>query len=140
MADAMNIFTYGSLMFPAVWQKVVRGDYRSSTASIQGFRRVCVREGNHPALIIAPQAAPMMGRLYFGVSAEDVARLDYFETRNYERVLVAVTVDGSATAAQAYLAANIDVLTDTDWNQKTFEQSGLPVFLTTYALINNPPA
>ena len=140
MADEMNVFTYGSLMFPAVWQKVVRGDYCSSTAFIQGFRRVCVREGNHPALIIAPRAAPIVGRIYFGVSAEDVVRLDYFETRNYERVLVAATVDSIATAAQAYLAAKIDVLTDIDWNEKTFEQSGLPVFLTTYAVKNNPPA
>lgn len=139
MADGMNVFTYGSLMFPSVWQKVVRGDYRSSTASIQGFRRVCVREGSHPALIIAPRAAPIVGRLYFGISAEDVARLDYFETRNYQRVLVAVTVNGIATAAHTYLAANIDLLTDTDWNETTFEQTGLPVFLTTYAVKNNPP-
>ena len=139
MADEMNVFTYGSLMFSAVWQKVVRGDYRSSPASIQGFRRVCVREGSYPALIIASRAAPIMGRIYFGVSAEDVARLDYFETRDYERVLVAVTVDGSATAAQAYLAANIDLLTDSDWNEEHFEHSGLPVFLTTYAVKNNPP-
>jgi len=53
---------------------------------------------------------------------------------------VAVTVNSIATSAQAYLAANIDVLTDTDWNQTAFEQSGLPVFLTTYAVKNNPPA
>ena len=139
MADEMNVFTYGSLMFPAVWQQVVRGDYRSSTASIQGFRRVCVRDGNYPALMIAPRAAPIVGRLYFAVSAADVARLDYFETRNYERVLVAATVNSVATAAQAYLAASIDLLTDTDWNETTFEQSGLPVFLTTYVVKNNPP-
>ncbi|MBC7708435.1 MAG: gamma-glutamylcyclotransferase [Rhizobacter sp.] len=140
MADEMNVFTYGSLMFPAVWRQVVRGDYRSSAASIQGFRRVCVRDGNYPALIIAPRAAPIMGRLYFAVSEEDMARLDYFETRNYERVLLAATVEGIATAAHAYLAADIDLLTDTDWNETTFEQSGLPVFLSTYAVKNTPPA
>ena len=140
MADEMNVFTYGSLMFPAVWQKVVRGDYRSSVASIHGFRRVCVRDGSHPALIISPRAAPIVGRVYFGVSAEDVSRLDYFETHNYERVTVAITVDSNAKAAQAYLAVNMALLADTDWNENTFEQSGLPVFLTTYAVKNSPPA
>ena len=139
MADEMNVFTYGSLMFSAVWQKVVRGNYRSSPAFIQGFRRVRVREGNHPALIVASRAAPIMGRVYFDVSAEDVARLDYFETRDYERVLVAITVNNSAMTAQAYLAADIDLLTDTDWSAEHFEQSGLPMFLTTYAVKNNPP-
>ena len=128
MADAMSIFTYGSLVFSAVWQKVVRGDYRSSAASIHGFRRVCVRDANHPALIISPRAMPIMGRVYFDVSAEDIARLDHFETGNYERVSVAVTVDGSAAAAQTYLAVNMDLLTDTDWNEKTIEKTGLPVF------------
>lgn len=139
MADTMNVFTYGSLMFPAVWQKVVRGDYLSSAASIHGFRRVCVRDANHPALIISSRAEPIVGRVYFDVSAEDTARLDHFETHNYARVSVAVTVDGSATAAQAYLAVNIDSLTDIDWSEQTFEQTGLPVFLATYAVKNRPP-
>ena len=139
MVETIDIFTYGSLMFPAVWQKVVHGEYRSSVASIHGFRRVCVRDGHHPALIISPHAAPIVGRVYCGVSAEDVARLDYFETRNYERVAVAITVDRNATAAQAYLAVNVNLLTDIDWNEKTFEQRGLRMFLTTYAVKNDPP-
>ena len=139
MADAINIFTYGSLMFPQVWQKVVRGDYRSSSASIHGFRRVCVLYANHPALIISARATPILGRVYFHVSVEDIARLDYFETRAYERVSVAVTIDANATAAQTYLAIDMDLLTDTDWSAQTFEKTGLPVFLATYAVKHRPP-
>lgn len=139
MADAMNVFTYGSLLFPAVWQTVVRSVYRSSTASVLGFRRVCVRDAHHPALIISQCAAPLVGRLYFDVSADDIARLDHFETANYQRVSVAVTVDHDSTVAQAYLAVNPDVLTDADWCERTFEQVGLPLFLATYAVTNRPP-
>jgi len=139
MADSINIFTYGSLMFPAVWQTVVRGDYRSSPATIHGFRRVCVRDANHPALIISARAAPIAGRVYFDVSTDDIARLDHFETDNYERVSVAVTVEGSASAGEAYLAVDTVALTDINWNEKSFEQTGLPVFLTTYAVKNRPP-
>lgn len=139
MADAMNVFTYGSLLFPAVWQTVVRGVYRSSTASVRGFRRVCVRDAHHPALIISPYAPSLVGRLYFDVSADDIARLDHFETANYQRVSVAVNAHRGNTVAQAYLAVNTGVLTDFDWCERTFEQVGLPVFLATYAVTNRPP-
>ena len=139
MPDAMDIFTYGSLMFPAVWQKVVRGDYHSAAASVHGFRRVCVRDGRHPALVIAPRAAPLVGRVYFDVNADDVARLDHFETRNYERVLIAVTVDGNAVTAQAYLSVNMESLTDVDWIEQEFERTGLIIFLATYGAKNLPP-
>lgn len=139
MADTMHIFTYGSLMFPAVWQKVVRGDYQSSAGSVHGFRRVCVRDGTHPALLIDPRAAPIVGRVYLDVNAADIARLDHFETRNYERVLVAVTIDGGPKVAQAYLAVNMTSLTDVDWSEKEFEESGLPIFLATYGVKHLPP-
>lgn len=138
MADSINIFTYGSLMFPAVWHTVVRGDYRSSPATIHGFRRVCVRDAKHPTLTISARAAPIAGRVYFDVSTDDIARLDHFETDSYQRVSVAVTVEGSAGAGQAYLAVNTDSLTDINWNEKSFEQAGLPLFLATYAVKNRP--
>jgi gamma-glutamylcyclotransferase (GGCT)/AIG2-like uncharacterized protein YtfP len=139
MPDTTNVFTYGSLMFREVWQQVVRGDYRSSEATIHGFRRVRVRDGNHPALVISRHAAPVLGRVYFSVSAADIARLDYFETSKYARVSVAATVNGSALMAQAFLAINLDSLSTADWCRTEFEQTGLSVFLATYAVKNIPP-
>jgi gamma-glutamylcyclotransferase (GGCT)/AIG2-like uncharacterized protein YtfP len=133
-----NIFTYGSLMFPAVWQRVVRGDYRSTLGTIHGFRRVAVREKEHPALIIAKGASPIEGRVYFNVSDEDVARLDYFETHRYARVGVAVTTNDSPITADAYLALNHDELTDKDWDVERFEREGLPRFLEGYVKAHVP--
>lgn len=138
MTDAMNVFTYGSLMFAPVWTQVVRGDYRSKIATIHGFRRVCVAGGNYPALVIAPRAVPLIGRLYMDVGVADVARLDHFETSEYGRVAIAVTVEGIAVTAQAYLAVNVSALTDTDWSVTDFEINGLPLFLATYLVKNNP--
>jgi gamma-glutamylcyclotransferase (GGCT)/AIG2-like uncharacterized protein YtfP len=134
-----NIFTYGSLMFPAVWARVVRGDYRSTDATVHGFRRVRVRDRQHPALVIVANAAPIVGRLYYDVSAEDVARLDHFETSNYARVAIAVTVADHAVSAQSYLALNVDALLNEDWSATEFEQHGLPIFNTTYVVENAPP-
>lgn len=138
MADGMNVYTYGSLMFPPVWQTVVRGVYRSEIASVHGFRRVCVRNAHHPALIISRHARPLAGRLYFDVSAGDIGRLDHFETVNYQRVTVAVAGQAGAVVAQAFLAVNPDLLTDIEWCEITFERVGLPLFLATYAVENRP--
>jgi gamma-glutamylcyclotransferase (GGCT)/AIG2-like uncharacterized protein YtfP len=135
----MNVFTYGSLMFPPVWQRVVRGTYRSAEATIHGFRRVRVFGKEHPALIIAQGAKPLRGQLYFDVDNADLARLDYFETSNYERVTVAAVVDDVALHAQCYLALNLRELSDEDWNAAEFKQHGLPVFLNTWAVQNAPP-
>ncbi len=138
MADAMNVFTYGSLMFAPVWAQVVRGNYRSKIATIHGFRRVCVVDGNYPALLIAPRAVPVIGRLYLDVAVADVARLDHFETSQYERVLLAATVEGVAVTAHAFLAVNVSTLTDTDWSVSDFKSNGLSLFLATYLEKNNP--
>ena len=135
----MNVFTYGSLMFSVVWARVVRGDYRSTTGTIQGFRRVCVRDRQHPALIISPSAAPIVGRLYYDVNADDIARLDHFETSNYARVAIAVTVADDAVRAQSYLALNVDSLLNENWRVAEFEQHGLPIFNATYVVENIPP-
>lgn len=139
MDKRLNVFTYGSLMFPEVWNRDVRSNYQSALASIHGFRRVRVRDREHPALIVAPGAVALTGRVYFDVEAEDVARLDYFETSNYARVAVAATHKGAAISAQAYLALNFESLLETDWDVSEFESKGLPLFLATYAVQNAPP-
>ena len=106
---------------------------------VHGFRRLCVSEGNYPALVIAPRATALVGRLYLDVSFADVARLDHFETREYERVSIAATVDGHSVIAEAYLAVNVATLTSKDWSVTRFEDSGLSVFLDTYVVKNSPP-
>ncbi len=135
-----HVFAYGSLMYPVVWSWVVRGQYRSQPATVKGFRRVCVDGHEHPALVVAPLAAPLTGVIYFDVGSDDLARLDHFETSNYARVLIAATVNGDAIAAEAYLALNVEALIDRDWDVAHFEQRGLSRFLAGYATDNAPPA
>jgi len=136
---ALDVFTYGSLMYPAVWSRVVRGDYASEPARVHGFRRVCVRNREHPALIVAAGEATVEGRLYRAVSASDLARLDHFETAAYARVAVAAQCGAVTRVAQTYLAINVDDLVLSEWSVARFEAEGLPVFLATYAVQNAPP-
>lgn len=126
-------------MFPVVWARVVRGDYRSTEATIQGFRRVRVRDRQHPALIVSANATPIVGRLYYDVSAADVVRLDHFETSDYARVAIAVTVHDHAVSAQSYLALNVDSLLYDEWSVAKFAQHGLPILNATCVVENLPP-
>ncbi len=139
MTETTNVFTYGSLMFPVVWDRVAQGRYQSSEASVHGFQRLRIRGEHYPALIVNPNAGSLTGRVYFDVSASDIARLDHFETSDYARVAIAVTVAGKAMAADAYLTLKADALEPVEWSPETFERDGLKAFLATYAATNAPP-
>jgi gamma-glutamylcyclotransferase (GGCT)/AIG2-like uncharacterized protein YtfP len=138
-----HVFTYGSLMFPPVWNRVVTGDYESALATINGFRRLAVIEKEHPALVIAKGARQLTGRVYFDVSNFDLARLDHFETERYARITVAATISNDASetlAAEAYLALNLAELSDSDWDLERFEREGLPRFMESYVAKHAPKA
>ena len=139
MTEMRNVFTYGSLMFPVVWDRVVLGRYRSSEATVHGFQRLRIRGEQYPALIINPNAGALTGRVYFDVTANDIARLDHFETSDYARVTIAVTIAGKALAADAYLALKPETLEQMEWSPETFELEGIASFLATYAVTNTPP-
>jgi gamma-glutamylcyclotransferase (GGCT)/AIG2-like uncharacterized protein YtfP len=90
MSAGVNVFTYGSLMYDAVWARVVRGQYSSVPARLSGFRRLAIRDETYPAVV--PDAdAEVLGRLWFDVSPDDVERLDRFEGSEYRRQAVPVT-------------------------------------------------
>ncbi len=121
----MHIFTYGSLMFPAVWTRVVAGCYRSTGACLAGFRRRRVRGEDYPCLERSAgedgngddggdgghcgdggntgdggDHGQVMGVLYLDVAPADIASLDAFEGADYCRIEVPVTVcDRQAGAA-----------------------------------------
>lgn len=62
-----HIFTYGSLMFAEVWQRVVAGDYRAVAADLMHHARYAVRGETYPGLV--PQAgARVAGIVYLDVT------------------------------------------------------------------------
>jgi len=90
-----HVFTYGSLMFPEVWQRVVRGDYRSAPAVLDGHARFALAGETYPGAI-ARSGAIVAGIVYFDVSDADVAALDAFEGSQYRRDRVRIRLDGGA--------------------------------------------
>jgi gamma-glutamylcyclotransferase (GGCT)/AIG2-like uncharacterized protein YtfP len=124
-----NIFTYGSLMFDEVWRQVVNGRYRSEAATLHHHQRHALTGLSYPGVVAAP-GAQVAGRLYLGVSAEDMARLDAFEGAEYRRDALQVMLAGGAPAsAWTYIWLDPQRLSGRPWQSEAF---GLHEFLQTY--------
>ncbi len=128
-----NVFTYGSLMFAPVWQKIVRGHYQSLPASAPGLIRFSVQSEPYPGAILSADGRTD-GRVYFGVSANDCARLDQFEGAHYARAKILLRLDQTAQTIQAwtYLYLRPDALSTQPWSPQGFERDDMQRFLDTY--------
>jgi len=125
----MNIFTYGSLMFAPVWQRVVRGACRREEAMLAGHARFAISGETYPGMVRQPGAS-VSGMLYREVGAEDVAALDVFEGSAYRRVPVLVRLaSGAELAAETYLYLLPQNLSKSPWLPEEFR---LQRFLETY--------
>jgi gamma-glutamylcyclotransferase (GGCT)/AIG2-like uncharacterized protein YtfP len=133
------VFTYGSLMFAEVWDRVVRGYYASAAARVAGFRRYAVSGEAYPG-VVREAGARVEGRLYFDVDANDQRRLDEFEGRDYQRVAAPVRLlepascgpAGSELVGELYLYLPADRLTQADWDPVAFERERMSRFIATF--------
>ena len=124
-----HVFTYGSLMFDAVWQRVVRGQYRSAGATLDNHVRLIVDGETYPGMI-ARVGSTVAGVLYFDVDGADLAALDHFEGLDYERVCVPVSTNSNGIVeAETYLYLPKQRLLEQAWEPQEFQMQR---FLQTY--------
>lgn len=124
-----HIFTYGSLMFPQVWERVVRGRYRSARAVLAGHARFAIAGETYPGMV-AQEGGQVEGVLYFDVEREDVTALDAFEGMDYRRDKVAVTTEtGECVVAHAYIYLLPQRLSGAPWRPEEFQMER---FIGTY--------
>ncbi|WP_440904158.1 gamma-glutamylcyclotransferase family protein [Catenovulum sp. SX2] len=97
-----NIFTYGSLMYEPVWQKLVRGHYKKVPAQLDKFKRVKVKQASYP-VIIEDADHSVNGMVYFDVTPEDVQLLDIFEGDYYQRTSLTVASESGELVVDCYL-------------------------------------
>ena len=130
----MNIFTYGSLMFSEVWNKVVQGNYYSSTGMLQGYRRFCVKDECYPGLRKAEKDDWVSGIVYHDVDDHDLQRLDFFEGGYYERVPVSISVGNFQIKSQVYIIRDqyLHLATEHDWDPDDFYKKSIGDFVATY--------
>ena len=125
----MHVFTYGSLMFPDVWSRVVKGSYRALPVHAKDFARFAVRDETYPGAVVQAGAV-LHGMLYCDVDTADLKALDRFEGADYQRIEIEVLAeDGQAYKAQIYLYLQTAQLSATDWKPEEFR---LSEFLATF--------
>ncbi len=131
----MNLFTYGSLMFDEIWSRLVRGDYTKRSARLHGFTRRRIRDDVYPVIFRSNHSEWVDGVIYFGVSDEDLRRLDAFEAHAYDRQPHIVIVEGSEEhPADAYVLKDSYryLANESEWDPQWFAREALPVFTRSY--------
>ncbi|MEM9479615.1 MAG: gamma-glutamylcyclotransferase family protein [Verrucomicrobiota bacterium] len=128
----MNVFTYGSLVFPEVWMAVTRLSCRKEEAKLHGYQNRRVKDATFPGILHTGRKEDVVeGLLYLDVSAEALERLDRFEDTFYDRQTVEVSGGDSTFAAEAYVvpAEQAHVLSNKIWDRGKFERDHLKDFL-----------
>lgn len=123
----MHVFTYGTLMFPEVWQAVVGRQFATVEATASGYAIYRVRDAVFPGIIAAGDEDTVRGVVYLDVDPPSIARLDLFEDDFYRRESLWLTCDdGERRAADAYVVPpeNRGVLTSEAWQADGFVASG----------------
>lgn len=125
----INVFTYGALMFPEVWGRVVRGQYRSASATLQNYARFAIEGETYPGMIEQADAT-VDGVVYFDVDVADLAALDAFEGDDYRRATLAAILDtGEPVSVGTYVYLPVARLSSRPWLPESFEMAR---FLDTY--------
>lgn len=123
----MHVFTYGSLMFPEIWQIVVGREFGTIEGTVSGYSVYRVRRGAYPGMIASADDDVVRGLVYIDVDASSVARLDQFEGRFYERHTLPITcADDVQRLAEAYVVPkrHSHGLTSATWTAEEFVASG----------------
>lgn len=139
---ARPLFTYGSLMFERVWERVVAGHperHPRIPAVLHGFRRQRVRGETYPSLE-RRDGAQVPGILYLDVEDPDLAVLDAFEGEDYRRIPVRVVQSPARPTglryveleADTYLFVAVDKVEAGDWDPARFERELIDRFLQEY--------
>lgn len=133
-----HIFTYGSLMFPVVWQSIVKHNYEYQPAWLDGFRRTCIHGDNYPVVLPRAGQKNLEGVVYFSVKALDIRKLDEFEGEYYfrRRVYPTIQLDGKTTTIEADLyllkPKYAHLASTRPWDSGVFGVRNLKHFLRTY--------
>jgi gamma-glutamylcyclotransferase (GGCT)/AIG2-like uncharacterized protein YtfP len=128
----MNLFAYGTLMFPEVWERVVGRPFVAERATISGFAVRRVVDDVYPVLVHADKCSGVVGLVFRNIDHDTLARLDAYESDFYQRLEVIATLSNSESlACQAYVLPehNRDAASAEAWNADEFAVHSLARYL-----------
>lgn len=128
----MNLFTYGTLMFPEVWQRISIGEFPSQPATLRGYAMYRVKDAVYPGIILSETPAEVQGFVYADLDEDTLFELDTYESSFYERLPVMVTIaSGEDLECHAYIVpkSRRDLLTTEAWDREWFRLHELDRYL-----------
>jgi len=127
---ATNMFVYGTLLVPKIWNAVTGyHDPESVRGNLAGHRIQRVKAGDFPAIVIDPESSePVPGLVIKNIPPDALERLDQYEDSFYERNAVHIDTDSGTVEAHVYrvpprLAEKI--LSEDPWTLEWFETEAL---------------
>jgi len=130
----MNVFVYGTLLVPKIWNAVTRcPDLISHPAELRGYINYRVQNADYPGIVEAPDpSAIVKGRLFLNVPEPALRRLDAYEDTFYDRrTLTVYLADECELAADAYcvpMEKQAAILSAEVWTLASFEANALDRF------------
>ena len=124
-----HLFVYGSLLFPDLVTELTGKSFRSSPATLDGFKRYRVKGCDYPAIIKAP-GANVEGLLIENVDESSLEILVFFEGNEYRKQQVTVISSAKQIAATAFIWTNdVALLENSDWDEAEFRKQSLTSYL-----------
>ena len=81
----IKLFTYGTLMFPEIFEVVAGKSFHYNDAELNGYIALSVKDQVFPGMIKSSQQTTS-GVLYHDVNSEALQRIDAFESEMYNRL------------------------------------------------------
>jgi gamma-glutamylcyclotransferase (GGCT)/AIG2-like uncharacterized protein YtfP len=128
----MSLFTYGTLMYAVVWDRIGLKPCAAQPAILPGYAIYRVCDAIFPGIIKAGPDDQVQGVLYHDLNEETLDELDAYESDLYERTTVyAVNQDSVRIKCQAYVIplANRAALSNEAWDSDWFQQHGLAKYM-----------
>jgi len=128
----MNLFAYGTLMIPQIWDRVAGRPAASLPATLAGYAVFTARGDVYPVMVRASANDVVHGIAYVDLDDATFARLDEYESELYNRVAVEVKLEsGAPLRCEAYVLAGErrHKASDSPWDQSRFEREDLNRYL-----------
>jgi len=133
----MNIFAYGTLMYPELLAQLTKKEWQMTPATLHGYRRcILLKEGFGSSPIIVPDKnASVTGKILYNVDPETLNLLDAYECVDqgiYARKSVTAICKNSNSIidVECYEAGSSEITFGGIWNQAQFESAYYEHFKT----------
>lgn len=132
----MNVFCYGTLIWPDIWQHTVRSEYAVKDAYLKSFKCRKVKGENFPALIRSTSADSdkdiVEGKVYFDINGEDFIRVQEHIGKQFEIIDGVCFTEGSnlPISVKIFLwkAEHRSLLSSETWTKEWFEEKALRLY------------